>query len=122
MSKKQIFLICPVRNATEVQIERMRKYITQVKLDGHDIYYPSDNNPHEHTDDIGFVICEENRRALSSADEIHIFWDKNSSGSLFDLGMAFALNKPLVIVNPEELIITQGKSFANMINHWVNLR
>lgn len=117
---KNIFLICPVRNATEEQIKRMRDYISKVKANGDNIYYPNDDNAFEHTDDVGYIICDENRRALLQADEIHIFWDKTSSGSLFDLGMAFASNKKLIIVNAEELEITPHKSFSNMINEWSN--
>ena len=113
-----IYIICPVNNATEQQKEKLKAYKELLQTQGHTAYYPADDNPHEETDDIGYIICEENRRATIEADEIHIFWDATSKGTLFDLGMAFALNKPLKIVNFDELVFTEKKSFTNMINEW----
>jgi nucleoside 2-deoxyribosyltransferase len=113
-------LICPVRNASEEQIKKLRDYKLKLQSEGHTVYYPTDNNPYELTDKIGYKICVENTRAIREADEIHLFWDANSRGSLFDLGSAFALNKPLTIVNPESVEPTENKSFANMISEWSN--
>lgn len=114
----KVFLICPVRNATEQQIERMRNYKNSLREQQVDLYYPADDNVYEHTDKIGYVICETNVNAIKECDEVHIFWDKNSSGSLFDLGAAFALGKRLRIANINEVECTQNKSFANMILEW----
>jgi hypothetical protein len=33
---------------------------------------------------------------MRNADEVHVFWDVESFGSHFDLGMAYALNKRIV--------------------------
>ncbi len=115
-----IFIICPVRNASEEQIKKLRNYKSKLQSEGHTVYYPTDNNPYELTDTVGYKICEENNRAIRDADEIHLFWDATSRGSLFDLGSAFALNKPLIIVNPESVELTEGKSFSNMILEWSN--
>ena len=115
-----IYIICPVRDASQEQKEKLKAYKESLQAQGHTAYYPADDNPYEDTDKIGYVICEENRRATIEADEIHIFWDATSKGTLFDLGMAFALNKPLKIVNFDELVFTKGKSFTNMINKWSN--
>jgi nucleoside 2-deoxyribosyltransferase len=115
----KIYIICPVRNATKEQTEKLKEYKKSLLLDGHEVYYPADDNPYEESDNlIGYIICEENRRAIAEADEIHIFWDATSTGTLFDLGMAFALYKPLKIVNYDELKFTPQKSFTNMINEW----
>ena len=43
-------------------------------------------------------ICEFNRKKIKEADEVHIFWDKRSMGTIFDFGMAFALRKKIKIV------------------------
>lgn len=41
-------------------------------------------------------------------------------GSLFDLGMAFALGKPIIYLEmPDQ---TEGKSFQNMVKKWAGLR
>jgi nucleoside 2-deoxyribosyltransferase len=115
-----IYIICPIRKATEEQKEALKKYKNKLIMDGHKAYYPDDDNPYEKTDHVGYLICEENTRAIRQADEVHIFWDTTSSGTLFDLGVAFALNKPLKIVNIESLEITPDKSFSNMIFEWSN--
>jgi nucleoside 2-deoxyribosyltransferase len=114
----KIFLICPVRNASQGQIQKLKEYKNTLRRYGHEVYYPTDDNPYEDSDDVGFTICTENAKAIQEADEVHIFWDKNSSGSLFDLGCAFGLGKPLRIVNLDEVERTEGKSFANMILKW----
>lgn len=114
----KVFIICPVRNATKEQKETLKEYKKQLIGNGNLVYYPDDDNPYEKSDKIGFKICEENRRALSEADEVHILFDPESRGTLFDLGMAFALNKRLRIVNIDVLIPTEDKSFSNMILEW----
>ena len=111
-----IFLICPVRNATTEQKSKMEEYIQSVKEQGKTIYYPAtDTNQNDH---IGFRICSDNKNALLNSKEVHIFWDAKSTGSLFDLGMAFAINKELSVINFDEVESTEGKSFSNMIKEW----
>ncbi len=43
-------------------------------------------------------IIDHNKRAIKDADEVHLFWDGRSSGTILDLGMTIALGKPLVIM------------------------
>lgn len=114
--KYDVFLICPVRDATTEQKEAMSAYITKLEKAGKKVYYPAHDT--NQIDNVGFRICSDNRDAIISSKEIHIFWDKNSQGSLFDLGMAFALDKPLFIVNKDMGIKTEAKSFSNMILAW----
>lgn len=115
----KIFLICPVRNASNDQIKKMQDYIVGLEKTGYEVFYPARDNPHELTDDIGYTICKTNHEALYNSDEVHIFFDKDSKGSLFDIGMTFAHGKNIVIANPNDLIHTKGKSFSNMILEWV---
>ncbi len=111
-----VFIICPVRNASEEKKAWLKCYIESLESVGKKVYYPArDTNQ---IDDIGYRICEDNRRAIFDSEEIHIMWDKESQGSLFDLGMAFMLNKPLFIINKIEVEDTPTKSFSNMILKW----
>lgn len=113
---KKVFLICPVRDANPIQKEKMESYISDLENNNVSVHYPArDTNQN---DSVGFRICTDNKNAIINADEVHIFWDKTSQGSLFDLGIAFALNKKLKIVNIEELEVTKTKSFSNMIKAW----
>ena len=111
-----LFLICPVRNATEMQRRMMQDYLTAATASGHKVYYPATDT--DQNDPLGYRICTDNKNAIAQADEVVIFWDKQSQGSLFDLGMAFALNKPLTIINLDPVEKTEGKSFSNMISEW----
>ncbi len=114
----KIFLICPVRNANSDQIIKMQDYVSNLEHKGHIVYYPARDNQYENTDSNGYIICEKNKYHILDSDEIHIFWDSKSQGSLFDLGVAFGSGKPLIIANYDEVETTVSKSFANMIKEW----
>ena len=47
-------------------------------------------------------MIEQNRANIEWADEVHMLWDRRSTGTIFDFGMCFALRKPLKIVYLEE--------------------
>ena len=114
--KYDVFLICPVRNATEEQKLAMYDYICELESQGKTVYYPArDTNQN---DMVGFRICNDNKKAIMRAKEIHVFWDSKSSGSLFDLGMAFMSGKNIKIVNISDVPATEGKSFNNMLRYW----
>lgn len=110
------FLICPVRNATEMQKGFIEGYLDGMSLQGKNIYYPArDTNQDDPT---GLDICTANTKAISESKEVHVFWNKNSTGTLFDLGVAFALQKPIKIINIHQIEKTEGKSFSNMLIAW----
>ncbi len=117
--KYDVFLICPVRDANLEQKQKMEEYIQKLESEGKTVYYPARDT--YQVDPTGYRICNDNKNAIEQSKELHIFYDKTSQGSLFDLGMAFAFNKPLTIVNLDEIEQTDGKSFANMIVHWGNI-
>ncbi len=48
-----------------------------------------------------------NRENMEWCDEVHVFWDQRSTGTIFDFGMAFALRKPIKIIYMEK------KTFKN---------
>lgn len=114
--KYDVFLICPVRNANEDQKKFMQEHIDKLERAGLKVYYPARDT--DQVDSIGFRICTDNMEAIANSKEIHIFWDPESQGSLFDLGMAFGMVKPLYIVNGDGITPTSGKSFSNMILEW----
>lgn len=107
----KIFLICPVRNATCEENTRIGAYVTGLESVNHSVYWPWRDT--QQSDPTGVRICADNRRALTEADEVHIWWSPESKGSHFDLGMAWALNKPIVRANPIEP--TPAKSYSNFL-------
>jgi len=112
---KKMFVIRPVRGITdaykeaiEMQVEFYRKR--------YDVYDPIKDTNQD--DSVGLRICQDNCQAIKDADVVAVMWDGKSTGCLFDLGMAFALGKPIVPVIGYFPTTTDGKSFPNMIYAW----
>jgi len=55
---------------------------------------------------------------MKKCDEVHVFWDVNSSGSHVDLGMALALEKEIIPV--KVFHDNEGKSYWKALNKHVN--
>ena len=108
--------MCPVRNVTPELTERIGREVASLEARGHQVHWPARDT--DQVDTTGLRICKDNRNAIETADQIHVIWDGQSQGSLFDLGMAFALRKPVVVVAggfPER---TSGKSIPNVVHDW----
>ena len=43
-------------------------------------------------------ILKQNLEGMKPCDEVHVIWDLSSLGTIFDIGMAYALGKPIKIV------------------------
>ena len=112
----KVFLIRPVRGISQEYKEDIEHFITTLEAVGHDVYDPArDTNQR---DPVGLDICKQNRQAITDCDVVNIIWDGKSTGSLFDLGMAFAMNKKIYTVIGMFPNSTMGKSFANMVYAW----
>ncbi len=109
----RIFLICPVRGATPDELSMMEKYVQGLESSGHVVHWPPRDT--DQRDPIGLRICGDNRQAIVDANEVHVWWSPTSMGSLFDLGMAFALEKKIVLANFDRVERTPNKSFSNVL-------
>lgn len=116
---RSIFLICPVRNASPEAIVQLRTYVAGLEQAGHRVHWPARDTAQD--DPIGTRICRDNARALLAADEVHVWYDKGSQGSIFDFGMLFMATqvigppKRVRIANPDDVEPTEGKSFQNVL-------
>jgi nucleoside 2-deoxyribosyltransferase len=119
MKKRKVFLIHPVRNITEELKQRLDDYRKRLEKEGYGVY-----DPLYHTNQVdptgGYRIFVDNMNAIKNADEVHIAWDGVSQGSLFDMGVAFALGKPvkripLMFPEPEKSV---KKSVAHVVKVW----
>ena len=114
-----IYLISPVRLGESSYASR---YVEELQQQGHKVYYPHRDTRQD--DDTGFRICLENYFGIASADEVHVVYNANSQGQHFDLGIAFALGKPLKVVTVEEAESQSypeqrgGKSYLRMMSEW----
>jgi nucleoside 2-deoxyribosyltransferase len=114
MSK--IFVIHPVRNIAPEFQEHVTLEVERLKSEGHDVYDPATDT--DQIDYTGLRICKDNLSAIEQADLIYFAWDGASQGCLFDLGMAFALHKPVRCAVGLMPRMTTSKSFQNMAYAW----
>ena len=112
----KIYLICPVRHVSSEQSEKIQAYVAGLEREGHSVHYPPRDVDQD--DPTGLEICTNHRSAMVAADRVDIWWDPNSTGSHFDLGMAFALNKRINLVEIWGQV-PSGKSFAALIKELV---
>lgn len=108
------FLICPVRGHDPLEAEA---FVAALEDRGWAIYWPPRDT--DQGDPVGLDICKQNLAAIKQAERVFIIYDPTSDGSLFDLGMAFALGKPLTVLHapPEN---ASGKGFGKMIRAWAD--
>jgi len=112
----RIFIISPTRNISPEWEDGLLSYAHQLEQRGHKVHLPFRDT--EQNDKTGFNICQTHAINISNADEIHIAYDGRSEGWLFDLGIAFALNKPVTPITGYFPNISKGKSFSNMVWDW----
>lgn len=113
----KIFLICPVRNASNEQRKWIEDYVLEKEKNGFIIHAP---HLHTRQTDLfgGYAICKQNAEAVASSSEVNIYYDQSSTGSVFDLGVAYALNKPLIMLNKDEIIFNDNDLIDNIVKSW----
>jgi len=109
-----IYLICPVRNCSDEVKEEIAKYVVDLEADGNKVHFPSRDVKQDQS---GMRICETLGSVMYDCDEVHIWWDPDSKGSYFDLGMAFMLHihRGMKFVMANEIEETSHKSYGNVI-------
>ena len=114
---KKIVIICPVRNAVQEIQGQVKKYVRTLERAGHTVHWPPRDN--DQSDPVGTRICSQMRRAMKDAHEVHIWYDPESQGTLFDIGMLFAFllesDKKVIIINRDQVKVTSHKSFQNVL-------
>ena len=108
---KKTFLICPVRGHG---LEETEDIVKGLESEGWLVHWPPRDT--DQNDPNGFRICTDNMDAIKKSDAVHFIWNGESQGCLFDLGIAFTLNKKIIPISMPEL--TDHKSFQNMVNEW----
>lgn len=113
MEPKKIFIIRPVRT-------KIAAYVASLENRGYEVYDPERDNPFQKNDTVGIQILAHNCQKMIEADEIHIWFNKDSTGSIFDIGMFFMFVsisdfKKFTVINSEDVSPTSHKSFENVI-------
>jgi nucleoside 2-deoxyribosyltransferase len=88
--------------------EMMREHAEKLYVVGDEVRTPAFDC--SQLNELGLIAY--NRELIEWADEVHIFYDNRSSGTIFDFGMCFALRKPI------KIIFLQPKTFANAMRQY----
>jgi len=100
--KMKIFII----GSTAYQ-GKMKDHQTKLETEGHIVVLPALDD-YAGKNELG--VCEFNRACIEQCDEIHVIWDGRSTGTIFDMGMAFMLRKPVKIIH------INNKTFENLFH------
>lgn len=108
-----IYIICPVTHLNANESYKIDAYVKKLEQSGHEVHLPY-RDTYQGSIGGGILQCAQNRDAIANADEVHVFWNRTSEGSKFDLGIAFAMRKPIVLIN--SIKIEPGKKrFENIL-------
>lgn len=110
---KKVFIICIVRGASEEYVKKLETYVADLESKGVEVHLPHRDTNQTAT---GYEICTENMNAIAKANEVHIFYNSKSQGTHFDMGVAFAMGKRIVVVESEKY--GPGKSYPRMLDEW----
>ena len=111
----KIYVLCSVRGVTDEYRNKLEKYVSELESNGHIVHLPHRDTKQN---DTGINICTQNCNAIKNSDEIHVFYSSKSTGTHFDMGAAFVLDKPIKIIENEPY--DEGKSFPRMLAEWEN--
>ncbi|MBO4570147.1 MAG: hypothetical protein J5689_02915 [Clostridia bacterium] len=116
-TQNKIFLICPVRNATQEQKTWIENFVKEKYNNGYKIHAP---HLHTRQTDLfgGYAICRQNAEAVASSQEVNIYYDQSSTGSVFDLGVAYALHKPLKVLNRDQITFNRNDLIDSIVESW----
>lgn len=111
-----VFFISPVRKLSEKTRKACEEYVAECEKKGERVHWPLRDTKQ---DAGSLAICTQNNRGIIRATRAALYYDPDSQGSLFDIGMWFMewkrFKKPIAIVNPEDITATPHKSFANLL-------
>jgi len=80
---------------------RMKLSAEKYREDGYVVYLPGFD--HEYSDSL--ILWNANREVIKAGDAVVVFWDQRSTGTIFDIGMAFAMEKHIIIGYLEQATI-----------------
>ncbi len=111
--QKSVYISCPRSNLTEHERAFLIDHELVLANESRErTYTPRDKK--KMSPDAAIRAFYRDREAMEKADEVHMFWKYPDPDLLFDLGMAIALGKRIVLINEVER--TPGKkSHSNVV-------
>lgn len=83
--KYDIYLLCPVRNATESEEKFLTEYKSRAHELGFNLLYPATDTKQKDLEG-GYNICMDHAEEILNSRASHIYWNQTSTGSHVDLG------------------------------------
>jgi len=71
-------------------------YTMAMELNGTSVFFPLRDTKQIKT--TANAVLHSNLKGIKDADEVHVIWDGSSYGTIFDIGMAYALGKTVKVV------------------------
>lgn len=91
-------------------VNRMIDHVLELGGEGIDASTPKFDGPMLNE----LEVAKSNLNLIKESDEVHVFWDGQSNGVIFDLGMCFALGKPITMV------YENYRTFSNLFRQMEN--
>jgi hypothetical protein len=115
------FVISPVRGITSDEQVMIEAWVKTREAEGAFVYWPLRDTPQEDPSR-GMKICDVNRHHLERSDIVAVYWNGRSTGSLFDLGMAWHARRPITLINESDVrraaMKTRSKCFESVLLAW----
>jgi hypothetical protein len=116
----RIYFICPRRPSVPTLITTVDSIIDSLEELGHTVYYtPRDAR---NSNGAGLHVCTIKREVMAKADKVFFAWDGEDQDCVFDLGMAFAMSKKVILISgcvPSEIEIPS--LFTSAISEWADV-
>jgi len=90
--------------------DKVAHYVKFLESLGHMVYFPMRDTLQEGTN--APEVVRANMKAIMWADEVHVIWDGKSYGTIFDMGNAYALGKPLRIIHVNKIKEKMNKLYV----------
>lgn len=111
------FLISPVRNVSPEQTLEIESFKKDKVDAGFDLHVPQ-KDTFQKDKFGGYSICFQNANAIAESTELYLYYDQTSKGSMFDLGIAYYLNKPLTVINKDSIDFDQDDFGDQIVINW----
>lgn len=108
-----IAIIAPFLNLNQEKKNRYENYAARLEEEGNSVHLACrDTNMKASS----IEICMRNSKRIQQAEEVHIFYESDRVEVHFDIGIAFAHNKKIVVV--DSCRRSDGPSFQNLLAEW----
>lgn len=107
-----VYLAGPVQHATEEDLAYCRNEVRRREAKGQTVYWPQRDTPSGSE----AQAVAANLEAIRACDVCVVWFSTYSAGTVFDIGAAEALGKPLVVLNANDLC--NGR-VVNSVAQWL---